>query len=670
MTDVSTRAPDGAGTTAAPPVTRIPHVPGLDGLRGLAVIGVLLFHGGFSWASGGYLGVSAFFTLSGYLITSLLIAEKNRTGRIALGTFWSRRVRRLLPASLAALAGISIYAWFWAPDLQRVHLRGDLIGSLFYVANWRLLARGSSYAEIQSSPSLVSHFWSLAIEEQFYVLWPLLVAGLLAWRGRRALVAASGVLLVGSVAMCIVLMDVVGSSLDAVYFGTGTRAAELLVGALLAVAVPAARAVSGPPERARVFVALGTVALVVMLVLWSVAEHGDAWQYRGGFALHGVLTAVVVAGVVHPGPLGRVLSWRPLRAAGLVSYGLYLYHWPVFVIVDEDRLDIGQWPLFGVRMAITIGLTLVSYRFLEQPIRRGGVIPERRLWPAALLGMFVVLVLILLGTRNPPQVAFGDFDPTEAAVSVVTAPPQTTPTAPPDGTPTTEAPGDPTSTTAVPVPPPVAVMTIGDSGMYDATPALRATFFAVGTSSSVEAAFPGIGLTNEVGDWRTDWRRKVEENTPELSIVMLGGFDLEYLEANGPEAYGAIADELMAILTSRGGRVAWLSVLPCGDSPDEELNAVFADVAARFPGQAAYIDTAEVFPGCATEEAVDGVGIVPIRKPDRWHLCPLGAERFARFVHAEVAALGWAPPPVTGWETGDWRLDARYDDPPGGCEVQ
>jgi hypothetical protein len=116
--------------------------------------------------------------------------------------------------------------------------------------------------------------------------------------------------------------------------------------------------------------------------------------------------------------------------------------------------------------------------------------------------------------------------------------------------------------------------------------------------------------------------------------------------------------------------VALLSVLPCGDSPDEELNAVFAAAAARFPGQAAFIDTAEVFPGCATEEAVEGVGTVPIRKPDRWHLCPLGAERFARFVHAEVAALGWAPPPVTGWETGDWRLDTRYDDPPGGCEVR
>jgi len=661
-------APSGRSPATEPPAPRIPHVAGLDGLRGLAVIGVLLFHGGFSWMSGGYLGVSLFFTLSGYLITSLLLAERAGTGRVDLAAFWSRRIRRLLPASLVTLAGVAVWSATFAPDLQRVHLRGDLLGSLFYVANWRLLARGSSYAEIQSAPSLVQHFWSLAIEEQFYVLWPLVVAVVLARWGRRGLGWTSGVLLAGSVASCLVLWDVVGASTDAVYYGTGTRAAELLVGALLAIDLPVSRAVAAPVSRTRQVQWLGVAALVAMVVLWATVEQGDEWQYQGGFALHALLAAAVIAAVVHPGVLGRVLSWEPLRAVGLVSYGLYLYHWPVFVVLDEDRLDMDGPALFAVRMAVTTVMTVVSYRLVEQPIRRGRLFPGNRIWIAAVAGMGVVAALALLGTRNPPQIAYGDVRPTIGAVSVVTAPP------PPEGATTTPpGPTDPdgggSGGGAAPFAAPATLMTIGDSGMYDATPALRASFFSSGTQSSIEAAYPGVGLTNGVGDWRTEWARIVTESRPGLVVVMLGGFDLEYLEENGPEAYGLIVGELLDLLTAEGGKVAWLSMLPCGNAPDQELNATFAAVAAEHPGDVAFVDTAPAFPGCTIAEEVPGQGLVPIRKPDLWHLCPLGAERFATFVHAAVAELGWAPPAVDGWQGGDWRLEARYDDPPGGCAV-
>jgi hypothetical protein len=301
------------------------------------------------------------------------------------------------------------------------------------------------------------------------------------------------------------------------------------------------------------------------------------------------------------------------------------------------------------------------------------VFPGRRIWVAAPIGMAAVLVLVLLGTRNPPEVAFGGVRPTISEVAVVTAPPPPVTSAPattePDPTPPPDGAG-PTTTTAAPVPAPAAVMTIGDSGMYDATPALRASFFAVGSTSSLEAAYPGVGLTNDVGDWRAEWSRIVAENDPGLSIVMLGGFDLDFLEANGPDAYGAIADELVSVLTANGGRVAWLSVLPCGRSPDQDLNAVFADVAARHPDAVAFVDTAPAFPGCATSTFLEGIGTVPIRKPDGWHLCPLGAEQFATYVHQAVADLGWVPPPVDGWQGGDWMLEPRYDDPSGGCALR
>lgn len=624
----------------------IRYVPALDGLRGLAVVAVLCFHGGFAWAGGGYLGVSAFFTLSGYLITSLLVAEHAARGGIRLGDFWARRVRRLLPAALATLAAVALYGWAFAPDLQRVNLRGDLLGALFYVANWRFLIRGESYAEIQSEPGLVTHFWSLGIEEQVYVLWPLLAVAALAWAGRKGLLGVAAAVTAGAVVCSIVLWDVVGTSTDAVYYGTETRVAEVMVGAMLALLVP----MSGDPLRGRGagrrLAPFGAVALVAVLVLWTRTDQPDAWQYRGGFALHAVLVAVVIAGAVRPGPLATALGWRPLRAVGLVSYGLYLYHWPVFLIVDEDRLDVGRGPLFAVRVLVTVAVAVASYFLLEQPVRRGRVLAGRRIWPAALAGMAVVAVLIVATNRSEPAVAFGDVDPSQGEITVVTAP---------SAEPSSEA--------------PEAIMTIGDSGMYDATPGLRASFLAAGTRTSVETAFPGIGLTNDARDWRTEWSEAVREHDPDLVLVMLGGFDLEFLEQEGPERYLEVVDEAVRTLSAEGGRVVWLSILPCGQQPDEELNRLFATLPQRHPGTVTYLDTAAAFPGCPTSFTAEDGSTVPLRKPDGWHLCPDGAARFAQYVHEQVAAMGWAPPPVDGWELGDWRGEARYDDPPGGCDV-
>ena len=232
------------------PVTALRYVPALDGLRGLSVIAVLCYHqhrlsGGTDWAIGGYLGVSAFFTLSGYLITSLLLAEFDRLGTIRLVTFWARRLRRLLPAALVALVVCLSSAALFLPGEYSVGLRDDALGTLVYATNWRFLVGGTSYAEVNGASSPVLHFWSLAIEEQFYLVWPAVVAALLRWRSRRAVGWAAAVAIVGS-AVTSAALNHAGASLDHLYLATYTRAAELGVGSLIAVARPLYRHVGRP----------------------------------------------------------------------------------------------------------------------------------------------------------------------------------------------------------------------------------------------------------------------------------------------------------------------------------------------------------------------------------------------------------------------------------------
>ena len=594
-------------------------------------------------------GVSLFFTLSGYLITSLLLAERSATSRIALGNFWTRRVRRLLPAALVAISAVAIYGWFFATDTQRINLRGDLLGSLFYVANWRFVFRGSSYADIQNGQSLVQHFWSLAIEEQFYVLWPLLAAAALAFWARRGLTIVTAVLTAASIGCCLLMRNVLGSSTDTIYFSTQTRAAEILIGALLALVLPLGRRRRISPIGSRTLQFAAPVAILVLVVLWSTTPQTSTWLYNGGFALHALLAAVVIAAIVIGGTLCDHVALRPLVAIGLISYGLYLYHWPIFAILTEDRVGLGQYGTFAIRLAVTGVVAVLSYRFLEQPIRRGKSWTKRRVWIAVPLAMAIVAGLVLVATRDEPRIAYADFDTTKPFVTII-------------GNEPSDGGSDSSTTGARPTSPaPRALMTIGDSSMYDETPALRASFFAIGTQTSVEAAFPGIGLTyGGDGNWREDWKQKVDQNRPELSIVMLGGFDHDFVEAKGTGAYRPIVDELVQILTSQGGRVAWLPVLPCGRVPDADQNSVYAELPARYPGKVIYIDTHEVFPGCPqTAVAADG-STVKLRKPDTWHLCPAGAARLATFVHEKISEEGWAPPPTTGWEIGPWNDEIRF----------
>ncbi|MFM7272046.1 MAG: acyltransferase family protein [Actinomycetes bacterium] len=358
------------GTTNPAPTAR--HIRALDGVRGAAVIAVLLFHGGM--LRGGYLGVDLFFVLSGFLITSLLLAEGAGTGRIALGPFWARRARRLLPALFLVLAAVACYSAFLAEPNELARIRGDFLATLGYVANWRFVVGGFDYWTLFTSPSPLAHTWSLAIEEQFYVLWPLVVLGLGLLVARRSRTWAATVCIAclglgaASVGTALVLWFTTESTVR-IYYGTDTRIAAILMGAALAAWL----IWRGPVRRDGARLALeasGAVAVLVLALCWWRLE-GRA-LYAGGLLLCSVCATAVIAAAAHPtpGPIARAFAWRPLVAAGLVSYGLYLWHWPVYVVLDARRTGLDRWPLLAVRIAVTTACALASYHYVEQPIRQ------------------------------------------------------------------------------------------------------------------------------------------------------------------------------------------------------------------------------------------------------------------------------------------------------------
>jgi peptidoglycan/LPS O-acetylase OafA/YrhL len=464
-------------------------------LRGLAVAVVVAFHLG--RLRGGFLGVDLFFVLSGFLITSLLLAEHHEAGAVGLGRFWARRARRLLPALLLLLAGIAVLIGVLTPAGDRPTFRGDALATLGYVANWEALADEADYWDMFTHASPLDHMWSLAIEEQFYLAWPLVVVGALALarrRGRSGPRLVAVVSLAGAAASFAVLA-VTYSPLDTsrAYYGTDARVGPTLLGAALAAvatgrlrsrAVDAAgddaagddegdddgargaeslRAV-GPGSLAG---AAGVVALAVMA--WSLAalDGVGPGYYRGGLAAFALAAVVLVWAVTGEGPgaLGRLLAVRPLAALGVISYGVYLWHWPVIVYLTPDRGRVDGWALDGLRIAATLALAVGSYVVVERPIRRG-----------VLRGRTVRVALV------------GSLAVTTVAVVVVTAGVARVP-----GTDIVQASGEGNAVVLVPASIPEGtrrIMLVGDSGAIYLGPALADEAERVGTAVAATDARP------------------------------------------------------------------------------------------------------------------------------------------------------------------------------------
>ncbi len=365
------------------------HHRGLDGLRGVAVILVIIFHSGLNWLPGGFLGVSVFFTLSGFLITSLLINERENSGRINLKAFWGRRLRRLAPASLVVIAGVVGLASWLSTSIEASRIKGDAISATLYFSNWRFIYSGHSYGELFATPSPLQHLWSLSIEEQLYVVVPVLIAGLFAMGLRRR--AIGYVFLVAVAGSTIATMFT--NSHELIYYGTHTRAAELLLGSALACLF-GQRIEKLAVNKAKSLSTLYIVPIVGVVVLSRFSSVDSPWVYSGALTAFAGLSVICLIAAIQAGPVRSILSSSPLVRVGEVSYGLYLIHWPVIVWLNSERVDLQPTALFVLQVIVTVILTLVSYWLIEQPIRRRKVLLSVR-WAASSFVASVVGVLIL-----------------------------------------------------------------------------------------------------------------------------------------------------------------------------------------------------------------------------------------------------------------------------------
>jgi peptidoglycan/LPS O-acetylase OafA/YrhL len=655
--------------------------PGLDGLRGLAVAAVVAYHLGFPWAKGGYLGVDTFLVLSGYLITTGLVWEHASSGRIALGKFWVRRAQRLLPALLVLLAAAGVYAAVVALPDEAHALRLDALSALGFFSNWRFVLTGQGYFAESAAPSLLRHTWSLAVEGQLYLVWPLVVVVVSRWRPRRLWVVAVG-LATASAGLGAILVAG-GHGFNRAYYGTDTRAVSFLVGAALAATL-ASRArppvvFDGGGAAARALGLTGLAGLVVTAGLWATLSGTSAMLWRGALPLAGLATAAVIADVVlHPaGRLSRALSTGPLRRLGAVSYGVYLWHWPLILVLDHQRTGLSGLALLAVRLGATAGATTASWFAVERPIlqwRRAGRSPSRQLEGPA----------IPATPAGPPQrlgrCAFGLAAGTVvisvavvAALVVVPARQARSSTLSVQGF--TARLGPVASPRPLAVTGSVPAVVFGDSvavtlaaGML---PVAASYHVALGNGAEIGC---GVALGTKVRSlgqvspvpaacrsWASDWQHWVDVGRPAVSIILLGRWELldrqidgrwEHLGDAGFDDYVAgQLDQAIDIAQSGGGTVV-LCTAPYFDGVErpqggrwpentparvQRFNQLVRAAVARHPKAVLFDLNGLVSPGGHFASVVDGQAI---RSDDGVHFSAQGGAFVASHLLTFVAALG------------------------------
>jgi peptidoglycan/LPS O-acetylase OafA/YrhL len=647
-------APEAAVAADAEP--GLAHEPALDGLRGVAVAAVVAFHLGH--LEGGFLGVDLFFVLSGFLITSLLLTEARWRGRVDLRRFWARRARRLLPALLVMLVGVAVLLMAFTPDGDRPRFRGDALATLGYAANWERLAGDLTYWDIFTQPSPLAHTWSLAIEEQFYLLWPLVALAVWRWRPRSGASHRArrlGAIAVGAALTSLVLLGLTYSPVDTsrAYFGTDTRIGATLGGAALATVVAGRARRQGRPSAALDVAA----ALALVVIGWSLAtvDGQGAWYYRGGLGIL-ILASLVVIGATTGGPPGlvaRVLSWRPLCLLGIVSYGVYLWHWPVIVYATEERLGVGGWRLDAIRILVTLGVAILSYRLVERPIRRGTWRRPRVrwAWPATAGAIGVALVTVLAATQGTVRTPVGSDR--AAAVGVGERASDIFPAS------------IPTAATRL--------LLVGDSGPVflgpelvqeaaktgDFTVAMSTSMFCSPLYAGDEVRFPDkvVKVRPCAPERRQRWADVVERFEPEVVVYYLanaGGLgevriDGEWVMDCDPAFDAYIAETLLAdvdVLAGKGAMVV-LATSPYVDVPTDDSDAqvdcrndTLREMAAQRPG----VQVLDLNRFVADLRRTTGD---PTTR-DLVHLNEPTARRVASWMLPEVAALVGRPPARQG----------------------
>ena len=597
MTSSTVAAPPSAPpstppSTAAPPQRRFAHLRALDGLRGLAVVLVVLSHFVPDDVPGGFLGVDLFFVLSGFLITSLLVGEWGASGSIDLGNFWVRRARRLLPALVVVLVATGLVGMLTL-DRAGMHQLGlDGLASLFYVANWRFILSGQSYVMqfIETGVSPLRHMWSLAIEEQFYLVWPLVAlgAGVLArgriarrWPGvgqRQVMAAVCGVLAVAS-ASWMVWLAVRGADPDRIYYGTDSRVFMILAGALVG-ALSAGTPVVGRRWRTPVIIG-GAVAAVGLLVASVLVTTTSSWLYRGGYAAGAValVLLLVAAAQPAPNPLARVLSVRPLVGLGLISYGVYLWHWPISVWLTPATTGLGGVELFIVRSVLTLAVSLASYIVVEQPIRHRGlaVFGSLRLVavPGVMVGATAAFLLPVLAFPAIPEAPDGpSLVPGSAAVTAEYA----------------AAPRCDLVVGSDPMLEGLRVQIIGNSLTTEVRPCLDEVLGQRGVDL-VSVDTPGFLLCDEVG--RIEQQALAPETRPDVAVLFVF---VAYDDRCGAP-WHATVDRLVAMWLANDIEVLLVPTVPSPEGGRTEFNGGaqlevdhYRSLAAANPGRVEVVD--------------------------------------------------------------------------------
>jgi peptidoglycan/LPS O-acetylase OafA/YrhL len=678
------------------------HLPALNGLRGIAVMGVVAYHFQLGWASGGYLGVDLFFVLSGFLITSLLLEEWTGVGRISLVAFWGRRAKRLLPALFLVVAALGLYlignALFGGPGANGLvdlsGLRGDAIWTLLYANNWHLIYAHQSYFAQFSTPSPLQHTWSLAIEEQFYLIWPFVLLLLLrfargAWRAAGAVLTVSlGVL--SSVLMAALFQP--GADPSRIYYGTDTRLFDLMAGATLAFLAASRRQPNAHARRT--LHVLAPAAAVVLAVFWATAGTSGGlptdFMFEGGFLICAALAALVIADarLTEPGRFSRALAWPPLHFIGTISYGIYLWHWPVIVYLSGTRTGLPGLPLDLVRIAVTLALATASYYMVERPIRLARPRGLLRWWGAPLAGVLSAVIIVV---ATVPAVA----DPTNVVGTTHLA-----------SVKDQSVPGSggyarqvPIRLTAPPTPSdPLRVTVLGDSVMHDASYGITAALQSTGDAVVSTRTIDGFGLV-AASNWRSSFPAIISQTRAQVIVASWSWDQYGPTTPNAlhqPEAYTKLLQSAVSTMLTPGDGVEGViftqfpesGIIPASN-PSEQAdynrqrwqgviawNNIAEKMTTLFPGKVMYLPVADslMLHGAVSawlppesNPRAPADQWIRVRKLDDVHLCPEGSARYADAVLSDMTNVFHLAPAANDWSQGSWVADPDFNNPPGAC---
>jgi len=660
----------GRGRRGRTSATGRERVVALDGLRAFALLIIMGYHFGVGWLQGGFFSLDIFYVLSGYLITGLLLGEWARAARIGLGAFWLRRARRLLPALLVVLVVVTLVVRFAYPAGLYPNLRMADLSALFYFSNWWQIASSGNYFVATGAVSPLTHTWSLAVEEQFYLVWPLVVVAVLhvGRRFDRGVELLLGVSLLGVIASATEMFVLYhpGANITRLYFGTDTHAQSILVGAVLACVLTlvqrrrglegmAPTAASRPARVVLTLVGLagfaGTLALTYTLV------GTDAFAYRGGFLLSALSAAAIILGAVcvARGPIARVLSLGPMVWMGTVSYGAYLWHYPVFIELDAARTGAHGIGLLAIRTATTFVLAAASYYLVERPVMEGTFWRSLKAAGPAVVALAVTVAVVVAGTT---------------ATATAAAPVHTTDTIPLGERQALEAAGAFSGR-------PIRFLLVGDSLAVTAGEGLTLGSVDHFGVQVVNKGVLGCDLDNldaissdqtdipvsSCRQWQTLYAHEVNQFAPEVVGFMAGRFELtdhlvgtRVVSIDQPAWQDHLVteiDHVVEVLSAGGARVV-LFTMPYIDPPQEapdgsvypenratrvdEYNQVLRRVAARHPSTVTLIDLNAILdPSGHFQSSVDGV---TVRWADGIHVTRAGGQWIEPLVLPTVAQLG------------------------------